>query len=278
MIERYEGWMLAKGTIHHGGNEKTGSSPVLRTIYMFVEGKGEMPLPYIHGNAIRGKLRRLMMREFMQLIDMPPEALPVKLYHTFFTGGALESTEETYAVIDLPLRREVKDLLIPLALFGSAIGNQMIPGVLKVGHAFPVCEEYAKYLPEFLKSDERAKMPVRSFCDEAFHTRRDDLRAERAEDEQARQMKVDYECFVPGTKFYHWFSLEWANDVEKACFGRLIEIFKSAPFLGGKLAAGDGEVVFEYNPALPSAQPYLEFVLGNKDKIQELMKNLGEML
>jgi len=280
-VERFEGWMLAKSTIHHGGNEKTGSTPVLRTIYMAVvdeRGVREVPIPYIHGNAIRGKLRRLMMREFLMLLGLNPEELNLKLYHVLFTGGALESNEGNYATVDLPLRRRIKSLLKPLALFGGAIGNQMIQGVLKVGHAFPVCQEYAMYLPEFLRSDERAKMPVRVFTDESFQTRRDDLKAERAEDEQAVQMKVDYECLIPGTKLYHWFSLEWADDIERSCFGRLIELFRSAPFIGGKGSTGNGEVVFEYQPGVPSAQQYLEFVLTKRDEIVELIRELEGIL
>ncbi len=277
-IEKYEGWMLAKSTIHHGGNEKTGSTPVLRTIYMYVDSMGEVPIPYINGNAIRGKLRRLLMREFLQLVGINPEDLNTKLYHIFFTGGALESTEDTYATINLELRKDIRKLLIPLSLLGGAIGNQLIPGKLKVGHAFPVCREYEMYLPEFLKNDERVKVSVRSFTDESFRTRKDDLKADRAEDEQAVQMKVDYECFIPGTKFYHWFALEYPTELEKSCFGRFIEIFKSSPFIGGTSAIGNGEVMFEYQPVIPSAQPYLEFTLTQKDNIVTLINTIEGML
>jgi hypothetical protein len=278
MIEKYDGWILAKSTIHHGGNEKTGSTPVLRTIYLYVEGQGEIPFPYINGNAIRGKLRRLLMREFFQLIGLEPENLKTKLYHIFFTGGVLTSTESSYATVDLELRKEIRRLLPPLALLGGAIGNQMIPGKLKVGHAFPVCQEYAQYLPERLKADKRVGMSVRSFTDESFNTRKDDLRAGRAEDEQATQMKIEFECFIPGTKFYHWWVLEWPTEIEKACFGRLIEVFQSSPFVGGKLSSGNGDVMFEYQPKTPSAQPYLEFVLKHKTDILPLLQTIEDKL
>ncbi len=277
-VQKYEGWMLAKSTIHHGGNEKTGSSPVLRTIYMYVDGQGEIPMPYINGNAIRGKLRRLVMREFFQLLGLNPEKIKTKLYHIFFTGGALESNEDTYGTINLELRKDIRRLLTPLALLGGAIGNQMIPGKLKVGHAFPVCQEYAMYLPEALQGDERAKMPVRTFTDESFQTRRDDLRADRTEDEQAMQMKVDYECFIPGTKFYHWFSLEYPTEIERSCFGRFIEIFASSPFIGGMAATGNGEIMFEYQPQTPDVQHYLEFVHENRDDIITLINTIEGIL
>ena len=278
MIKKYEGWMLAKSTILHFGNEKTGSTPILRTIYMYVEGQGEIPFPYVNGNAIRGKLRRLLMKDFFQLLNVEPELLNTKIYHTFFTGGALESTEETYGAIDLELRREIRGLFPPLALLGCAIGNQMIPGKLKVGHAFPVCAEYLQYLPENLKKDERIRMSVRTFTDESFQTRRDDLKAERKEDEQATQMKVDYECFIPGTKFYHWFVLEYPNRMDESCFGRCMNLFRRAPYIGGMSAIGNGEIEFDYQPEFPSEKYYLDFVKGQKKSIKKLIAKLGEIL
>lgn len=275
MIQKYEGWMLAKSMIHHGCSEKTGSSPVLRTIFMYVGGQGEVPIPYINGNAIRGKLRRLLMREFFQFIGIDPAELDMKIYHTFFTGGALESAEDMYATIDLGMRKKIRELFIPLALLGCAIGNQMIPGKLKVGHAFPVCKEYAMFLPEWLQKDERASMPVRVFTDESFHTRKDDLHAEREKDEQATQMKVDYECFIPGTKFYHWWALEYATELEASCFGRLIEIFRESPIVGGMGSIGNGQVVFDYTPRIPSDKIYLEYVRRKKEDILKLLQELS---
>jgi len=276
MIERYEGWMLAKSMISHIGNEKTGSTPILRTIYIYVDGLGERQIPYINGNSIRGKLRRLLMLDFLNLLGLSIEELDIKLYHVLFSGGLLESTDETYGTIDLTLRKAIRAKLIPLSLMGCAIGNQMLQGKLKVGHAFPVCEEYKNYLPEELKQDERAVIPVRVFTDESFQTRRDELKADREDDEQAVQMKVDYECFIPGTKFYHWFSLELPTPLERSCFGRMIELFRQSPFLGGKSAVGLGEVEFSYTPDIPSSEEYLNFVLTNKEQIKAFLKELGE--
>jgi CRISPR/Cas system CSM-associated protein Csm3 (group 7 of RAMP superfamily) len=278
IVEKYEGWMLAKSFISHIGNEKTGSSPILRTIYIYVDGLGETPIPYINGNSIRGKLRRMLMLDFLKRIEINPEDISTKLYHILFTGGVLESTEETYGVIDLNLRKQIRENLIPVSLIGCAVGNQMIQGKLKVGHAFPVCEEYKKYLPDFLKKDERADIPVRVFTDESFQTRRDELKAEREDEEQAIQMKVDYECFIPGTKFYHWFVLENPTELEKSCFGRMIELFKESPFIGGKSSVGLGEVIFEYIPEPPKQDLYLQYLDENKEKIKTFITDLEEKI
>ncbi len=277
-IMRYEGWMLAKSPIHHGGNEKTGSTPVLRTVYLYNAQLGDVLIPYVNGNAIRGKLRRLIMRDFLELISMKVEDLGVKLYHVFFTGGALESTEETYGSIDLGMRKKVYELLPPVALMGCAIGNQIITGKLKVGHAFPVCKEYKDFLPVQFQNDSRIEMYVRTFTDESFRTRKDDLKAERAEDEQAIQMKIDYECFVPGTLFYHWFSLEMPTPVEESCFGRMIELFRESPYIGGMSSIGNGEVAFEYTPKPADSVIYRSFLTDSNKEIKEFINELKKKL
>jgi hypothetical protein len=80
----------------------------------------------------------------------------------------------------------------------------------------------------------------------SFITRRDDLREEREEDEQAVQMKVDYECFVPGTKFYHRFVLQLPDQLQLSCFGRILDLFEAMPYIGGRSSSGDGKVMLNY--------------------------------
>lgn len=277
-ILNYTGSMLAKSTIHHGSNKKTGSLAILRTIDLYYKNGEIIQMPYVNGNAIRGKLRRLIMKEFFDLAGISTEDLNIKIYHIFFTGGALESTDSTSGIIDLALRKQIRKLLIPINLFGCAIGNQMIPGKMKVSHAFPICKEYSQYLPDEFKNDERALIPVCRFTNDSYLTRKDDLKAERAEDEQAMQMMVEYECFIPGTKFYHWWALEGPTELEESCFGRLLEIFNTAPYIGGMSRIGNGEVILSYQPAFSSAQLYLEFVLENKENIKELINGISKKI
>lgn len=79
-----EGAVTALTPIFHGGDEKTGSTPVLRTIMVFVDGIGEVPIPYISGNGIRGKLRRMAMKDFIDGVGH--EIQNVKLHHVLFSG------------------------------------------------------------------------------------------------------------------------------------------------------------------------------------------------
>jgi hypothetical protein len=259
--------------IFHGGNEKTGSSPILRTIYIWTK-DGEQPIPYLHGNALRGKLRRTLMKDMIDLVEF--NITNKKLYHSIFSGGVLESTEETTGVLDLTLRKKIMSLLPPVALFGCGIGNQLIQGKLVVGHMFPLCEEYAPYLPEGIR-DARTEKPVRIFTDSSFITRRDDLREERKEDEQAVQMKVDYECFIPGTAFWHEFKLMWSNDLENSCFARMIELWKEHSIIGGRSASGDGKLRLGYDIKFDQ-KAYLDFLSEKKKEINEFLGELNGMV
>jgi hypothetical protein len=270
-----EGTITALTPIFHGGDEKTGSTPVLRTIMVYVDGIGEVPIPYISGNGIRGKLRRLSIKDFLDMLEY--EITNTKLHHALFSGGVLESTSDTTGVIDLAFRKKVRELMPPVAIFGCALGNQMIQGNLIVEHMWPICEEYKPYLPEEYQKDPRAERPIRTFTDQSFITRRDDLREEREEDEQAVQMKVDYECFVPGTKFYHRFVLQLPDQLQLSCFGRVLDLFEAMPYVGGRSSSGDGKVMLNYKNK-PDASLYLEFVQEKKDDIVKLLKELEEKL
>lgn len=279
MIRKTEGILTAITPIHHGGNEKTGSTPTLRTIMLYNEELGEeIPVPYINGNGIRGKLRRLLMRDYFHWLDWSVEELPVKLYHILFSGGILESTEDTNAKINLELRRQIRETIPPLSLFGAAVGNQMIQGKLKVGHAFPLCREYLPYLPEVFRGDPRTARTVRIFTDEAFDTRKDDLKAARGENEQAIQMKVEFECFIPGTAFYHWFSVDYATAVELACLGRLLKLWEETPFVGGKASSGYGQVNLDYRGDLPNQQAYFDYLQDNREAARGALETLGGTL
>lgn len=269
-----EGIITAATPIFHGGDEKTGSTPMLRTIFISTDA-GEVPIPYISGNAIRGKLRRLLISDL--LFSIGYDLTNTKLYHSLFSGGVLESTEETIGYIDLALRKRVQSTLIPISLLGCAIGNQLIQGKLIVEHMFPLCAEYRPFLPQKFQDDPATQKPIRVYTDQSFITRRDELRAERTEEEQAVQMKVDYECFAPGTKFYHRFILVLPNELEISCLGRMIELFELFPFIGGRSSSGDGKVIISYSPR-PDPTPYLTFVSEAKDSIRALLSELENLL
>jgi CRISPR/Cas system CMR subunit Cmr4 (Cas7 group RAMP superfamily) len=58
MIVRVDYTAIAVSPLHHGGNEKTGNLSMLRRL-PFLVGEEIVEIPYIDGNAVRGRLRRL---------------------------------------------------------------------------------------------------------------------------------------------------------------------------------------------------------------------------
>jgi hypothetical protein len=277
-VLRIEGTLEALAPIQHGGDEKTGSTPVLRSITHWdpIQGR-HVRLPFVSGNAIRGVLRRLVFRDLLRRVGLDASELHPKLYHALFSGGVLESTDETAAAIDLEMRHRVRDAVPPLGLFGASVGNQMIPGSLRVRHAMPVCSEYRAYLPPELAADPRAEHSVRTFTDVAFATRRDELREEREADEQAVQMKVEFEAFVPGTLFTHGFALVYASELEASCLGQAIELWRAQPYIGGKAGSGYGELRIAYADA-PGPDYYLAYCEQEPGVVGEALSELGGRL
>ena len=299
---KINGKLEALTSIFHGGDEKTGSSPLLRRIDIYVKQDNDyVSIPYIHGNAVRGRLRRIIWSDFISRInfefsddidDDPAywvkeletkkrtmNTKKAKLYHALFSGGILESTDEKMSgVIDLDFRKLLTDALPPLSLFGSVFGNQMIAGKMDVEMMFPICQERACFIDDNIK-DDRKNESVRCFTATEFITRRDDLRASREEDEQARQMKVEREVFIPGTIFDHSFVLRFCSEIEKSCFRYMLELWGENSTIGGNASSGSGKLKLEYDfSKLPDSKVYLDYVEENKEHFSLLFEKIMERI
>jgi CRISPR/Cas system CSM-associated protein Csm3 (group 7 of RAMP superfamily) len=271
----------ALSPVYHGGSEKTGAVVLLNRLKFIVDGK-PTDVPIISGNQVRGRLRRLLTADFLELVDYKMDLGQKsyqKLYHTLFAGGVLEAVEEESesAVVDLNLKFRIVKYILPLRLFGCSYANQMIEGRVLVGHMLPVCKELKDYTG--VESD----ISFYQLIARAFQTRRDELRVARTEEEeQAVQALVEYECFAPGTKFYHEIRLETTRDEELldlSTLYRAIELWRENPFIGGKSSVGFGKLRIEYEwPRPVDSKPYLEFIEKNKDEIVKVLDELREAL
>jgi CRISPR/Cas system CSM-associated protein Csm3 (group 7 of RAMP superfamily) len=284
IVYRIEGVLTALSPIFHGGNEKTGSTVLLNRLKFIVDDK-PIDVPIISGNGVRGRLRRLIVRDFLEKVgyqmDLSQKTYQ-KLYHTLFAGGVLTSAEEESAsgTIDLSLKSKLIKYVLPLRLFGASYSNQMIEGRLLVGHMLPICKELKEYTG--IDSD----ISFYQLIARAFQTRRDELRTsskkEDEDEDETVQMIIDYECFAPGTKFYHELILTTSTESEAqdlSTLYRTIELWKQAPTIGGKSSVGFGKLKIEYKwPKDVSDKPYLEFIEKNKDEISRALNELREAL
>ena len=273
---RFKGNLTALSPIHHGSSEDYGTTKLILTLPTVIinplTGKEEIDnIPAIHGNAIRGYLRRLIMDDFLTQLDYELDSK--KVYHFLFTGGILEALDsKDKGAINLTLKKQIRELIPPISLVGSALGNQMIQGKLKVGMADIVCAETKHYIEEYSDYDFSAY----NLKGSDFGTRLDDLKEGKTDDdEQAHQMKYEFETLIRGTKFTHEFILEDCNSIEKACFRRMIDLWEERPYLGGKSGTGYGKIKLDY-PEIDELTDaaYLDYVHERKEEMCNLLDEL----
>jgi hypothetical protein len=283
IVHRVRGVLTALSPVFHGGSEKTGAVVLLNRLKFIVDGK-PTDVPIISGNQVRGRLRRLLTRDFLELVGYEMDLSQrryQKLYHTLFAGGVLTSVEEEESgVVDLNLKFRIVRYILPLRLFGASYANQMVEGRVLVGHLLPICRELKEYTG--VDSD----VSFYQLITRAFQTRRDELRApapsEEGEEEQAVQAIVEYECFAPGTRFYHEIVLETTRQEEwldLSTLYRAVKLWQQLPYIGGKSSIGFGKLKIEYEwPTRVDDSAYIEFIEKNKSEIVEALNELAEVL
>ena len=238
-------------------------------------------VPCISANAVRGVLRRIIMADFLELVGYTVDS--PKLHHALCSGGQLESTDSNTSSVDMEMRRKLVEGIPPLGLLGTSIGNQILSSTLQVDHAMPVCEE-RKWQRDLRRKgtllqppdcrpwddDPRWEQSGNRLTSRHFYTRRDDLHADREEDEQAVQMLVEPECIIPGTLFEHGFALKNASPVESGCLGRALELWAIGPTIGGKASGGMGQLLLDYDH-IPDSEPYLQWCDENAEQAIEAL-------
>lgn len=282
-LKEIRGFIVAQSQIHHGGDSKTGNETLFRTQEYYISKKKMfIPIPIIHGNAFRGLWRRLIMADLAEMLDIGYKdgktfRLKKDAYHSLFSGGMFKTIEKKNAgKVLIDFKKKVHELLPPLSLLGTAYGTQNITSKLSTSHLLPLCSELKdEYLPNDIPEEfqSRLSLSVYEFKDFMFQTRRDDLREEREEGEQAVQMLIRYEVLKPGTVLYMKLGVKDSTEIELSCLARIFELWKQNPILGGRSAIGLGEVDPHLNIEISSKQ-YLDFVEDRKEDVIEFLESL----
>lgn len=262
-IINFCGIITCMSPLSHNSDMNLGVDTKFRRIKYYTE-YGTEDLPVYSGNAFRGILRRIAARDFLEHLGI--EKVSDKLYYCFFCGGALEkgSHQDKIAV---GLKREMRENIPWLSLFGTAYSNQMLAGKLKVGQGIPLATETQGF------TGIKIERSIWDLLCEVFYTRRDDLE-DKGNPSEKEQMKYQIECLAPGAVLQHEFTLENPNEIEVSCFGAIIRKFLENPILGGKSGAGHGKVKLNYKPEWPEAGPYYDFLSQNKEKIVAYVKGM----
>jgi CRISPR type IV-associated protein Csf2 len=276
----FEGTITALSSITHNGGQSFGINQKLRREKFIGADGQECEVPVISGNAIRGTLRDKAMLHMCRALgygvpdtDGVPRGLSLAAFHFLFSGGALTSTGSRG--IDIDAARQIRHLIPLVGVFGGAMGNQIMPGKLKVGKALPVCREIAHLLPEEFAALPHAQRSIWSYLQEEMYTRKDDEKDEHKrhllsgetrkqlddsrrvaalkksepveETGQKQQMRYFVETIAAGTVFHWKLVLDDVTPIEFEAFATALVEFSKTPYLGGKSNVGLGEVAIRFD-------------------------------
>lgn len=135
----------AASPIAHGGfGPDAGNAQAARRMSV-VSIDGHPLIPCISGSALRGVIRRALMRELFERSGIDRETLPDKqwdrLYAALANGGHL--TGPLKQSINPDNVRALREALPPLSVLGAALYDRFLPGRVSVGIAWLRCKETA---------------------------------------------------------------------------------------------------------------------------------------
>lgn len=278
----WSGVVTALSSVFHGGGQSIGVNAKLRR-EKFVQPDGTVEdVPVISGNGLRGLLRDRGMFHMCRALGYgvnedtgEVRGLPLSAFYFLFSGGALAKGGGANSGIDIDRARELRALIPLVGVFGGAMGNQIMPGKLKVDKMIPICAETRHLLPAPWTDS-----PVPSiweYLQEEMYTRKDDEKHEHlrvlidagqrlllesaasakrnaavqpvVQDDtgQKQQMMYYVETFAAGTPFYWSLVLDDATDVEFDAFATALGEFARMPFIGAKSNVGLGRVQVRFD-------------------------------
>jgi CRISPR type IV-associated protein Csf2 len=298
----FEGVMTALTSISHIGDTYGINAKLRREKIVQPNGMVE-EVPIISGNSLRGILRDRGMLHMCRSLGYGVneetgeiKGLSLAAFYFLFSGGALSKVSGRG--LDIDQARRWRDLIPLVALFGGAMGNQIMPGKCKIGKAIPICQETAHILPERFVED--GLLSIWDMCQEEAYTRRDDekneklrqliapdvrglLEAKAAEKRgkigtkkdkagptgQKQQMRYFVETLASGARLFWDITMDDVTDLEFEAFCVTLAEFGRFPYIGGKSGVGLGKVAIsfdkwiEINPRLAPTGREISTPLGS---------------
>lgn len=299
----FEGTMTALTSISHIGDTFGVNAKLRREKVVQPDGTVE-EVPIISGNSLRGILRDRGMLHMLRALGYGVNeetgevaGLSLSAFYFLFSGGALTSTGSRG--LDIDEARRWRSIIPLVALFGGAMGNQIMPGQAKIGKAIPICSETAHILPDRFIDGELQS--IWELCQEEAYTRRDDEKNEklrqliapevrglledkarserekRGTDEdvagetgQKQQMRYWVETIAAGTELFWDIVLDDVSDLEFEAFAVTLAEFGRQPYIGGKSGVGHGKVAIhfdqwiEINPRIAPTGKEIDLPLGSR--------------
>lgn len=270
---RLDGLISLQSPLSHIG-ESVGADSYLSTDVIVGEDGQPTECFVYSGNAFRGILRDCAASYMLE--RMGNMKIPLESFYLLFSGGSLGGPQS----VDIDQARMYREAIPMLAIWGGGVGNQIIPGKLRVGSMYPICKESSSIIPERLRKPEAPSWKRMSF--EKSFTRMDDekndnrraylleapkeqhkeLQGTLAFDEDAppkakekkktpgdapaQQMRYTVEMMAAGTMLYQRVDLTAVSEVQPGAFVSSLVKFASESYIGGKSGTGHGLVDIEY--------------------------------
>lgn len=276
----WEGTVTALTSISHIG-ETRGINSLLRREKIVQADHTVEEIPIISGNSVRGLLRDRGMLHLCRALGYgvnedsgEVHGLSLPAFYFLFSGGSL--TKDVGRGYDVDAARRMRELIPLVGIFGGALGNQIMPGKVKIGKLIPICEETKHLIPArfanghgsiwtmlqsepYTRKDDEKNEGLRYLIEPAQRTlleaKNAEQRAKKKSDPDAidnemgqhQQMRYYVETFAAGTEFYWDITLDDVTDIEFDAFTVCLSEFSRKPYLGGKSAVGHGKVAVKFD-------------------------------
>jgi hypothetical protein len=202
-----------------------------------------MQVPIVSGSSFRGVLRRIGESLTAAVLDYEDTALPIPAAHLLTNGGRLAKSARPLTDEE---ERRLKTLLPQIAVFGGAASGRIMSGLLTVGKVLPEIAELAHILP---RPPQSTTLPaVLGVAEESF-SHLSDHRASTAQapsadlDENSSPLgRFGVETLPAGTRLQTWVRLANATAMQAAFLRDVLTDFARHGHLGGRIAAGHGQV------------------------------------
>jgi len=208
------------------------------------------------GNAVRGQWRDLAA--IYMLEKLGNARVPLEIFHLLFSGGKIGGDQKN----DIAALRAFRSTLPCFSIFGGGVGNQIIPGKLRVSCLYPLCREAIPMLPDDLHDKARG-IEYRGMTFQAHYARKDDSKDVRLlpnlaeaeslalegnggkrkpDDEVKQQMRMTSELLAPGVLLYGECDCLDITEIEMGALVSALHAFSRSPVLGGQGNKGHGRV------------------------------------
>lgn len=216
------------------------------------------PVFCYNGNAWRGQLRDLAAQ---YMLDKLGCTVSLEAFHLLFSGGRIGGDQS----VDINQARQMRRVVPMIGLFGGGVGNQIMPGKLRVSSSYPVCREAMPVLPEELHASALA-VSYRQMTMEKSFTRMDDSKNDKLTDalisaidapllegngkgkkkegEASTQMRMTSELLIPGVTLHHEIDCIDVALVELGALVSALHSFAASPYIGGQCNRGHGRVKY----------------------------------